>query len=131
MDEESLTKGQWFPGEAICQRHWGQEGTPAWIKRQRRLNRRLREVKDPGYFTVSMLKVLHGSSVRTRGIDPNSRQSEEAWISGRLADRASTGNEARERGEIQPPSPGLAQESGEATPAGSVDKEVEREVASG
>jgi len=77
----------WYPSEEVCRRQWG-GNSPPWLLKQRRLARRCQHHHT--YFTLEMLLATNWVNSKIKGIDPNSKQSPEAWIKERTRDRHST-----------------------------------------
>jgi hypothetical protein len=80
-----LASGVWAPGEAMCTRHFT-DGTPRWLKAQRRLAKRLAGVLCVGLFSVRMLEAIGKVTPATRGLSPDVADwlaAEATWCSGR------------------------------------------------
>jgi hypothetical protein len=74
----------WYPDEPVCNAHRMKRLHP-WIKIQRRI---AKKHCDPNrFFTVRMLESIKDVHGTLKGLDPNGRQSEEAWIQSRLKAR--------------------------------------------
>lgn len=66
----------WYPDEPVCRRRGFKEH---WLKIQKRIAKRVHNA-NAGYFTVAMLKTMTAVSPKTKGIGPDSHQSEDIWV---------------------------------------------------
>ena len=85
LDPQSLEFGIWFPTEDVCARRFA-DGTPRWVKLQRRIQRKVGRTYEIGYFTHKMLEVCGKVGAGIRGINPESLNQDKriaAWISAR------------------------------------------------
>ena len=79
LDEQSVKRGCWFPGEEICR----QLHHPAWVTRQYKVARKLPHDMESGCFTVRMLQRNCRINTGTRGVDPDkgpAHEQEDAWL---------------------------------------------------
>ncbi|MCD5401313.1 hypothetical protein LR013_01785 [candidate division NPL-UPA2 bacterium] len=72
LSKTELEKYVWYPDEEVCR----DEPPPAWIKRQRRIAKKVRDVEK--YFTKDMLAHTCRITEALYGIDPNLPLSQEA-----------------------------------------------------
>lgn len=78
--DQSFPYAVFYADEPICS---SLKFRPPFVKIQRRIAKRVC-TPEAGYFTVKMLQSMSRVTPQTKGIDPNSRQSEEIWVSGRV-----------------------------------------------
>ncbi len=77
--DESISHYTWFPDEAVCRRN----GMPDWIRRQRRIARKVDFQFERGSFTHRMLSVDFMVTKGLRGIEPDkgpAGEQEERWL---------------------------------------------------
>ena len=89
----------WYPSEEVCKRKW-KPLAPHWLQKQRRLARRCQLLHT--YFTLKMILALRWITQKTKGIDPDSDQTIEAWIKDKTAIRPPPAWRTPEQSAIQP-----------------------------
>jgi hypothetical protein len=67
LEEESMERSAWFPGDETCRRR---DLQAPWIARQRKIDRATRKNIDRGCFTVAMLSHDCRVTRGIRGLDP-------------------------------------------------------------
>jgi len=78
-DPESLSHSSWFADEEICRKR----PVPEWVKRQRRIAKKLNFDNERGCFTKKMLERKAKISFKMHGVDPSKgppHKQEEKWL---------------------------------------------------
>jgi hypothetical protein len=78
-DESSMKHCAWFPDEEICRKR----DVPEWVKRQKRIARKINYDFNRGCFTVNMLKRKAQITAKMRGVDPSAGRPhdlEKGWL---------------------------------------------------
>ncbi len=79
IDEGSIKHCAWFPDEEICRKR----DVPEWVKRQKRIAKKVNYDFERGCFTVNMLMRKAQITSKMYGVDPGkgpAHSQEERWL---------------------------------------------------
>jgi hypothetical protein len=71
LSEQENEKGLWYPDEEICRKR---KNIPEWVKKQRKIAKKVKPESHAFYFTLEMLKVPFRVTGNTKGLDPDKEE---------------------------------------------------------